>query len=148
MVSYIGNNPTYFLYLFDPSKNVFKKLEGFDNFPDAIQLKSYPLFYYSYHRAGCADLNWISDLFKIEKFKAIHIGQIYGQGCAADLKLYPQKIDIIKFIITMRMRGLYFKPFPTRKLLEHITTSGSSSMLIGRKTFQNLNSKGSGPRCF
>lgn len=66
MVTYIGNNPTYFLYLFDPSKNEFKKLEGYDNFPDAIQLKSYPLFYYSYHRAGCADFDWMSDLFKIQ----------------------------------------------------------------------------------
>jgi len=98
MLTYIGNNLTYFLYLFDPVKNAFKKVEDFDKFPDAIQLKTNPKYYYSYHRAGCADFNWVSDLFTIENFKAIHKGHIYGQGCDADIKEYPQQIEIFKIL--------------------------------------------------
>lgn len=98
MLTYMGNNFTYGLYLFDKTKNIFKFVEGFDRFPEAIQLKTDPKYYYSYHRAGCADLNWISDLFYIHNFKSVHIGQIYGKGCDADLKEEPQAIEIYKVI--------------------------------------------------
>ena len=98
MLTYMGNNFTYDLYLFDKTKNVFKFVKGFHRFPEAIQLKTNPKYYYSYHRAGCADLNWISDLFYIDNFKSIHVGQIYGKGCDADLKLEPQAIEIYKVI--------------------------------------------------
>ena len=92
LVSYIGNNPTNDLYLFDPTNNIFRNLEGFIKYPDAVQLKAYPKFYYSYHRAGCADLDWVSDLFKIENFKTIQIGRIYGMSCEDN----PQVIEIYK----------------------------------------------------
>jgi hypothetical protein len=98
MLTYMGNNFSYDLYLFDKTKNVFKFVKGFDRFPETIQLKTNPKYYYSYHRAGCADLNWISDLFYIDNFKSIHIGQIYGKGCDADLKEEPQVIEIYKVI--------------------------------------------------
>lgn len=98
MLTYMGNNFTYDLYLFDKTKNIFKFIEGFDRFPEAVQLKTNPQYYYSYHRAGCADFNWISDLFYIDNFKSIHIGQIYGKGCDADLKEQPQAIEIYKII--------------------------------------------------
>lgn len=93
LFSYMGNNPSYVIYLFDKSSNEFKNLKGYDRFPEAIQLKTNPKYYYSYHRAGCADLNWVSDLFYIDNFKTIHIGQIYGYGCE---KENPQIIEVYK----------------------------------------------------
>lgn len=96
MLSYMGNNSTHSLYLFDPKSTMFKNIEGFEKFPEAIQLKSNPAYYYSYKRAGCADLNWVSNLFKIEDFKAIKLGHIYGQGCDSEEKEYPQVIDVYK----------------------------------------------------
>ncbi|MBU1009703.1 MAG: hypothetical protein KKD74_06170 [Bacteroidetes bacterium] len=96
MLTYMGNNFTYLLYLFDNTNNEFKFIEGFDRFPDAMQLKTNPKYYYSYHRAGCADLNWVSDLFYIDNFKSKHIGHIYGQGCDFEVIENPQVIKIFK----------------------------------------------------
>jgi hypothetical protein len=96
MLTYLGNNFTYYLYLFDKTNNEFKFVDGFDRFPEAMQLKTNPKYYYSYHRAGCADMNWVSDLFYIDNFKSIHIGHIYGQGCDFEVKENPQVIDIYK----------------------------------------------------
>lgn len=36
MLTYGGNNFSYFLYLFDASTNKFKNVDAFENFPDAI----------------------------------------------------------------------------------------------------------------
>lgn len=96
LLTYIGNNPTYFLYLFDNKTNTFRNVKGFDRFPDAIQLKANSKYYYSYHRAGCADLNWVSDLFQIVNFKTIQVGHIYGKGCDFEIKQNPQVIEIYK----------------------------------------------------
>jgi len=96
MLTYLGNNFTYYLYLFDKSNNEFKFVDGFDRFPEAMRLKTNPKYYYSYHRAGCADMNWVSDLFYIDKFKSMHIGHIYGQGCDFEIKENPQVIEIYK----------------------------------------------------
>jgi hypothetical protein len=96
MLTYMGNNFTYYLYLFDKTNNEFKFVDGFDRFPDAMQLKTNPKYYYSYHRAGCADMNWVSDLFYIDNFKSIHIGHIYGQGYDFEVKENPQVIEIYK----------------------------------------------------
>jgi hypothetical protein len=98
LITYIGNNPTYFLYLFDPLQWRFRKLEGYDKFPDAVQVKSYPKFYYSYSRAGCADMNWVSDLFRIENYKAIQIGHIYGQGCDFEKDKNTQQVRVYKVL--------------------------------------------------
>lgn len=96
VVSYLGNISIKFLYLFDSESNSFKKIVGFDNFPESKRLFSN--YYYSYQRAGCADMNWISDLYKIEFFKIIHLGQIYGQGCESDIEEDPQSIEIYKVL--------------------------------------------------
>ena len=98
LFTYMGNNPTYDIYLFDKTTNEFKYLKGFDRFPEAIQLKTNPKYYYSYHRAGCADLDWVSDLFYIDNFSTIHIGHIYGKGCDFDVKENPQIIEIYKVL--------------------------------------------------
>lgn len=94
MMTYLGNNGINFLYLFDQTSSMFKNVEGFDDYPEAAQLKANSGFYYSYHRAGCADMNWISDLFRIENFKTIKLGQIHGQGCETEEA--PQIIEIYK----------------------------------------------------
>ena len=98
MLTYMGNNFTYYIYLFDKTHNEFKFVEGFDRFPEAMQLKTNLKYYYSYHRAGCADMNWVSDLFYIDNFRSIHIGHIYGQGCDFEVKDNPQVIEIFKII--------------------------------------------------
>lgn len=94
--TYLGNNPTFYLYLFDSKNNEFKNVKDFDKFSYSIQLKTNPKYYYSYHRAGCADSNWVSDLFYIDNFAAIHIGHIYGQGCEFEIEKNPQVIEIFK----------------------------------------------------
>ena len=96
LLTYIGNNSSYELYLFDKSENQYKFLEGYDRFSEAIQLKTNPKYYYSYQRAGCADMNWVSDLFYIDNFKTVCVGHIYGQGCDFEVKENPQIIEIYK----------------------------------------------------
>ncbi len=96
MLTYIGNNPTYLLYLFDSENNSFRFINNYMSFPDAIQLRSNSSFYYSYSRAGCADFNWESRLFTIENYKIVEKGYIWGQGCEFETDKYPQEINIYK----------------------------------------------------
>ncbi len=87
LISYMGNNPTKELHLFDPKNNDFKFLNGFIEFCDSKPLKSNSKYYYSYQRAGCADQNWVSDVFTIEDFSIIHLGHIYGMSCEDSSKI-------------------------------------------------------------
>jgi hypothetical protein len=103
--SYVGNNLTSFLYLFNPHTKRFKNVEDFLDYPDALPVKSSPNLYYSYHRAGCADLIWVSDLFKIENYKAVHLGQIYGDACQAEPGEESFYIKIYK-VISRQTDGL------------------------------------------
>ncbi len=96
LIDYYGNNSSYFLYLFDQKTNKFRKIKNYISFPDAFPLKSNPKYYYSYHKAGCADMNWESDLFKIKNFKIVHLGNIEAKGCNFDIKENPQVIEIYK----------------------------------------------------
>lgn len=68
------------LIMFDKAKNTFRAIENFDNFPQPKKIENTD-YWYSYHRSGCADANWGSELFRIEKFKAIELGKIDGYGC-------------------------------------------------------------------
>ncbi|MBA0883120.1 hypothetical protein [Flavobacterium undicola] len=112
LITYLGNNSSYDLYLFDNSINEFKDLEGFDRFPEAIQLKTNPNYYYSYHRAGCADMDWVSDLFYIDNFKTIQVGHIYGQGCDFEVKENPQVIAIYKVLANSEENKMLIKKLP------------------------------------
>ncbi|MFA7325899.1 MAG: hypothetical protein WC121_04485 [Candidatus Kapaibacterium sp.] len=85
--SFLGNNIITELYLFDENVLNYTKVENFEWFPEAKQIKSNPNFYYSYHKAGCADWNWVSDLFYIKDFKTYRIGNIYGLGCISGEEL-------------------------------------------------------------
>jgi hypothetical protein len=98
LMDYSGNNSTFFLYLFDPATNKFIEIEGYMNYPQAVQLKTNPNYYYSYHRAGCSDMNWVSDLIRFKDFKIIHLGHIYGQGCEDEENENSQIIEIYKLI--------------------------------------------------
>jgi hypothetical protein len=82
------------LILYDSAKKTFRLVENFPDFPDPIKIEN-TIFYYSYHKSGCADLNWDSDLFYIKNFKTIRIGNISGEGCNnRDMKdgIYIKKI--------------------------------------------------------
>lgn len=85
-LTFIGNNIVTELYLFDEDNLEYRKVESFEWFPEAKQLASNPYYYFSYHRSGCADMNWGSDLFYIEDFKAKRLGNISGIGCISDEK--------------------------------------------------------------
>jgi hypothetical protein len=118
LLTYLNNNPTYFLYLFDSKANRFKKVKDFDKFPEAIKLRSNPKYYYSYHRAGCADANWISDLFTITNFKAIQVGHIDAQGCDFEKELYPQVIRVYKVTNNSEQNGRLISKLPYVKTLK------------------------------
>ena len=68
------------LFLFVPSTKKFKMVQSMTNFPAAEKITG-TKYYYSYHKSGCADLNWDSDLFYIQGFNAICVANISGVGC-------------------------------------------------------------------
>jgi hypothetical protein len=81
IIGYYSNVPAISdLILYDPHTRKFVQIKDFSDYPDAIRLKGTNLFY-SYHRSGCADNNWDSDLFKVVKFKIVRIGNISGRTC-------------------------------------------------------------------
>ncbi len=81
MISHISNVPGIAdLFMFDERIASFRKVEDFSRFPAAEDLKGTSCFY-SYHRSGCADRNWDSDLFYIKDFKTYCIGNIAGREC-------------------------------------------------------------------
>jgi len=72
----IGN-----VYLYDSGNHAFRKIDDVSHFPAAQRLMN-TACYYSYHRSGCADQNWGSELFIIKDFKTYCIGRIEAYGCA------------------------------------------------------------------
>ncbi|MFD0765360.1 hypothetical protein ACFQZI_10895 [Mucilaginibacter lutimaris] len=71
------------LLLYDKAVKTFKEVVGFDAFPAPEPIPG-TKYYYSYHRSGCADMNWSSDLFYIDNFKPVKIGTINGYECGDD----------------------------------------------------------------
>lgn len=63
------------LLLFDKGKRNFVLVENFQDVPapKAIGKTGY---YYSYHRSGCADMSWDSDLFSLDNNKLLVLGNI------------------------------------------------------------------------
>jgi hypothetical protein len=82
LILYHSSNASYVLDLFQfsPTANRFKKIQDFDKFPAPEKIKG-TKYYYSYHKSGCADMNWDSDLFYIQNHRAIRIGNISGRQC-------------------------------------------------------------------
>ena len=90
-----GNTPERYDLLLFNSTNRYILIEEFDLFPAPTQIKG-TKYYYSYHRSGCADMNWDSDLFYIQNFKAIRIGNISGRECekgGVKVGLYINKVQ-------------------------------------------------------
>src|SRR5579859_906252 len=79
-VHYATNLPTEDLLIFDSTGKIFRKVLDFSKYPEPKPVLG-TNYYYSYHRSGCADANWDSDLFFIKNFKAIQIGNIAGRQC-------------------------------------------------------------------
>lgn len=71
------------MLLFNKNTLNYTLVKNFDNFPSATKIKS-SNYYYSYHRSGCADANWDSDLFYIQNFECFKIGNISGRGCIGE----------------------------------------------------------------
>lgn len=77
---YMANSPIEELVLFDKQAKIFRKVANFNNYPEPEKIIG-TKYYYSYHKSGCADMNWESDLFYIENFKTFRIGNISGIEC-------------------------------------------------------------------
>jgi hypothetical protein len=93
-ISVMSNTPNQCEnYLFDKTGNTFRLVENCD-----LDIKKIngTAFYYSYNRAGCADMNWESHLSKIKNYQLVNYGYMNGQGCDADIKKNPQVIEIYK----------------------------------------------------
>lgn len=87
-----SNTPNHSdIYLFDNRLKTFKNIENCDLYIKKIKGTD---FFYTYNRAGCADMNWESHLSKIENYKLVDYGYIYGQGCDFEIEKNPQVIEI------------------------------------------------------
>ena len=81
LIEYMTNVPgVKDLLLYDKAEKTFKKVIDLQDYPSAVRIKQ-SKYYYSYHRSGCADSNWDSDLFYIENYRTVKIGSISGRNC-------------------------------------------------------------------
>jgi hypothetical protein len=81
VVSYLSNVPgKQDLILYNKHTKKFELINGFADYPSSVHIPN-TAFYYSYHRSGCADLDWDSDLYKIVNYKIIPTGNIAGRQC-------------------------------------------------------------------
>lgn len=70
------NTPAvYDMLKYDPSNTWFSIVKNFSDFPQPLAIHKTG-YYYSYHKNGCADECWESDLFYIKGYKAVRIGNI------------------------------------------------------------------------
>lgn len=99
------------LIFYDNENKIFKAVKEFENFPDPTKIKK-TKYWFSYHRSGCADINWGSELFKIENFKAIKIGEIEGLGCEDEKEngifIYKTKGNSRKKIYSEKRKPGYY----------------------------------------
>jgi hypothetical protein len=81
LISYVTNVPgIQDLILFDPQNNKFRKVTDFTEFPASQKIKG-TNYYYSYHRSGCADMYWDSDLYELKNNQIKKMGHIAGRAC-------------------------------------------------------------------
>lgn len=101
-------------YLYD---NQAKKYIQIEDCELDIQKITGTDFYYSYNRAGCADLNWESYLYKIKNYRLIEYGYIYGQGCDFKIEENPQIIEIFKINMLKSNEKILIKRLPYNKYI-------------------------------
>jgi len=93
LIEYLSNVPGVCeLALYDKRTKKFALVDNFSEYPDPQKLRGTPL-YYSYHRSGCADSDWDSNLFKIVDNKIIKIGNISGRGCDEKPGIFISKTE-------------------------------------------------------
>ena len=81
LIRYRSNVPDISdLILFNKNTRRFVKVKDFEDYPDPKRIPNTSL-YYSYHRSGCSDNNWDSDLFKIIDFHVVKLGNISANAC-------------------------------------------------------------------
>lgn len=68
------------LLLYDPVLRTFKEVRDFDRVPGPTPIPKTKL-YFSYYAIGCADADWICELFYIDHFRTVIIGRMEGNGC-------------------------------------------------------------------
>lgn len=68
------------LILYDSKSKQFERIANFVNYPNPKPIMG-TKYFYSYHKSGCADNVWDSDLFYIEDFRTVKIGNIHGHDC-------------------------------------------------------------------
>jgi len=71
------------ILIFNPELKKFIEIENFSSFPASIKIEN-TNYYYSYHRSGCANSNWDSDLYFFKENKAVRIGNIHAIECVND----------------------------------------------------------------
>lgn len=102
-IHYITNVPNvHDVALYNPKNNRFELVDNLQSYPSPKKLTG-TQYYYSYHRSGCADMNWDSDLFYIQKNKTIKIGNIEGSGCGDEkqgISIYSIRGDTRKLVDT------------------------------------------------
>lgn len=128
-----GNTPERFDLLLYVSHNHFKQIEDFDKFPSPVHIKG-TRFYYSYHKSGCADQNWDSDLFYIQGFKAVRLGNVSGNNCNnSGIKdgVYINKIKGEKKILIKTLPVNILAKFKNHKwgFIEHYWTTNYKNFL-------------------
>lgn len=101
-------------YLFDQKQKSFRLIENCNLDVKKINGTNY---YYSYNHAGCSDLNWESHLSKIENFKLVDYGYMFGQGCDFDVKNNPQVIEIYKITNSEMNSKVLLKTLPYHKYI-------------------------------
>jgi hypothetical protein len=93
-ISFLSNTPGFCdIYMYNKSIDFYHKVNGLNNIFEPQKLNGTE-YYYSYSRNGCADENWISELFKIKDNNVIKIAQIQAIACESDNK----KVGIYVFI--------------------------------------------------
>ncbi|WP_412983927.1 hypothetical protein [Pontimicrobium sp. IMCC45349] len=82
------------ILIFNPELKKFIEIVNFSSFPASIKIKN-TNYYYSYHRSGCADSNWDSDLYILKENKAVKIGNIHAIECENedDKGIYIYKVN-------------------------------------------------------
>jgi hypothetical protein len=92
VVHYLSNVPAIQdLLLFDKTKMGFTTVRNFEKFPDPKPIPGTD-YYYSYHRSGCADKFWDSDLFYINDFATVLVANISGNECEGEKGVVVSKM--------------------------------------------------------
>jgi hypothetical protein len=114
--SYLGNVYVADLYLFDAIRSNFRKVDGFTKVSNSKKLTSNSNYFFSYQRAGCADMNWISYLFYIDNYRVTQIGEIHGKGCESED--FNREIEISKIVTLDKIFPIETLPIDTIETYE------------------------------